>query len=547
MRPHYAAALANRGNALGELGRYEEALASFERAIAAEPDFAEAHYNRGNALAALGRGDEAIASYDRALALEPKHVAALNNRGIALQSGRRFEAALASYERALALDPDDADTLNNLGNLYHEQGRVAAAVEAGSRAVQLRPERATFGSNLLQLENYRGHQTPAEMLAAHRAWAQRLAVPAPAPFAPRRPGRPRIGYVSADFRTHSVAYFFEPLLAHHDRAGFEIFCYAQGRSPDGATARLRALADHWVPIEGLADGEVAARIRADGIDILVDLGGHTGNSRLAVFARRPAPVQVTWLGYPNTTGLAAMDYRLTDAIADPPGLTDSFHAERLVRLEHGFLCYGPPADAPAVVPPPARERGIVTFGSFNHPAKLSDELVETWGRLLARVPDSRLRLKAKAFEDERTRRYHQDRFAAVGVASDRLELIGHIDDPRGHLAAYGEIDLALDPFPYNGTTTTCEALWMGVPVVALAGDRHAGRVGASLLGRIGLDELVAGDTDSYVAIAAGLAGDANRLAALRAGLRDRLRTSPLLDGAGFARSVEAALQCMVAI
>ena len=540
LRPDYAAAHTNRGNALGDLGRFDDALASFDRAVAVRPDFAEAHYNRGNALAALDRGDEAIAAYDRALALQPDHVAALNNRGIALQAARRFDAALASYERALACAPDDADALNNLGNLRHEQGRVAAAIDAYGRAVGLRPDRTGPASNLLLLRNYTDALSPAEMLAAHRDWERHLAVPPPAPFPPRRAGRLRIGYVSADFRTHSVAYFFEPLLAHHDRSLVELFCYAHGRQADATTERLRALADHWVPIEGRTDAEVAARIRADGIDLLVDLGGHTGNSHLPVFAHRAAPVQVTWLGYPNTTGLAAMDYRLTDGIADPPGATDPFHSERLVRLEHGFLCYRPPAGAPDVAPPPPGARGFVTFGSFNHPAKLSDETVRVWSQLLDRVGDSRLLLKSKAFEDDSTRRHHRDRFAAAGLAPDRLDLVGHIDDPQGHLAAYGRIDVALDPFPYNGTTTTCEALWMGVPVVTLAGTRHAGRVGASLLHRVGLDELVAGDPAAYVALAAELAEDRSRLETLRAGLRDRLTASPLLDGAGFARSVETA-------
>ena len=542
LRPDYAEALANRGNALGDLGRLEDALDSFDRAIAVRPDFAAAQYNRGNTLAALGRGPEALASYDRALALEPTSVDALNNRGIALQQARRYADARASYDRALAVRPDDADTLNNLGNLYLEQGRIAAAVEAYSQAARQRPDLPVPASNLLMALNYTKDRTPAEMLAAHRDWAGRFAVPPATPFGPRRPGRLRVGYVSSDLRTHSVAYFLEPLLAHHDRDRVEIFCYSNTRQGDETTERLRALSDHWIPIAPLDDRAAAARIRADGIDLLVDLGGHTGHSRLAVFAHRAAPAQVSWLGYPNTTGLATMDYRLTDAIADPPGQTDAFHSERLVRLARGFLCYRPPAGGPALAPPPCREQGVVTFGSFNHPAKLSDETVRLWADLLARVPRSRLLLKYRIFEDAATRQFHQGRFAAAGLASDRLELVGHIDAAHGHLAAYGRVDIALDPFPYNGTTTSCEALWMGVPVVTLAGTRHAGRVGASLLHRVGLDEFVADDAASYVAVAAALATDPDRLALLRSGMRERLAASPLLDGAGFARSVETAFE-----
>lgn len=540
LRPDYAQALANRGNALGDLGRLDEALASFERAVAVRPDFAEAHYNRANALAALGRAADALAAYDRALALEPSYVDALNNRGIALQQARRYSDALASYDRALAVRPDDADTLNNLGNLRHEQGRVGAAAEAYAAAARQRPDLPAPASNRLMMLNYTNDRTPAEMLAAHRDWAARFTARPAKPFGPRAPGRLRVGYVSSDLRTHSVAYFLVPLLAHHDRERVEIFCYSSTRRGDATTERLRGLADHWIPIVDLDDAAVADRIRADRIDLLVDLGGHTGHSRLTVFAHRAAPVQMTWLGYPNTTGLATMDYRLTDAIADPPGRTDGFHAERLIRLDRGFLCYRPPGDAPPVVRPPRLERGFATFGSFNHPAKLSDETVRCWADLLARVPGSRLLLKYRIFDDEATRRFHQDRFAAAGLAPDRLELLGHIDEARGHLAAYGRIDVALDPFPYNGTTTTCEALWMGVPMVALAGTRHAGRVGASLLHGVGFDEFVADDPDIYIARAAALASDPDRLAMLRSGMRDRLAASPLLDGDGFARAVETA-------
>lgn len=538
LRPDYAQALANRGNALGDLGRLDEALASFDRAVAANPDLAEAHYNRGNALAALDRGTAALASYDRALALNPSYVDALNNRGIVLQQARRYADASASYDRALAIRPDDADTLNNLGNLRHEQGRLADAIEAYGAAARHRPDLPGPASNRLMLLNYTSDRTPDELLAAHRDWGARFAVPSPQPPGPRRGGRLRVGYVSADLRTHSVAYFLEPLLTHHDRTLVEIFCYSNGRQGDATTDRLRVLADHWVPVAALDDPAVADRIRADGIDLLVDLGGHTGNSRLTVFAHRAAPVQLTWLGYPNTTGLAAMDYRLTDAIADPPGQSDPFHAEKLVRLDGGFLCYRPPGDAPAVAPPPCAANGFVTFGSFNHPAKLSDETVRCWADLVGRVPGSRLLLKYRIFEDEATRRFHQERFRAAGLPSDRLDLAGHIADAQGHLAAYGRVDLALDPFPYNGTTTTCEALWMGVPVVSLAGMRHAGRVGASLLHRVGLDELVAEDLQGYGALAVGLASAPDRLAMLRSGLRDRLAASPLLDGAGFARAME---------
>jgi predicted O-linked N-acetylglucosamine transferase (SPINDLY family) len=546
LQPDYAEALVNRGNAQATLGEPDAALASFDQAIALRPDFAEAHYNRANALATMGRKADALAGYDRALALEPAYAAALNNKGIALQADGRYAEAQACYETALAANPEDGEALSSLGNLKTEQGRVEEALEIFAAAARLRPDLPGPHSNLIMTRNYRTGLAAADHLAAHRAWGAALAVPKPRPFPLRRPGRLRVGYVSADFRTHSVAYFLEPLLAHHDRAAVEVFCYADVARPDATTARLRALADHWVPIDRLSDAGAAARIRDDGIDLLIDLSGHTGQSRLSLFAARPAPVQATWLGYPATTGLAAMDWRLTDGIADPPGAAEPFHAERLLRLPNGFLCYRPPAEAGEPAPAPMIANGFVTFGSFNQLAKLSDETVAAWASVLDRVPGSRLLLKSKALDDAATRAWHLGRFQSHGIAAERLELLGYIAAADGHLAAYGRIDVALDPFPYNGTTTTCEALWMGVPVVTLAGDRHAGRVGVSLLTRIGLDTLVAHDIADYAARATALVADRDGLTALRAGLRDRLRASPLLDEPRFARDMEAAFEAMVA-
>jgi predicted O-linked N-acetylglucosamine transferase (SPINDLY family) len=280
-------------------------------------------------------------------------------------------------------------------------------------------------------------------------------------------------------------------------------------------------------------------VRQDGIDILVDLAGHSGANRLMLFARKPAPVQASWLGYPNTTGIAAIDFRITDAIADPPS-ADALHSETLVRLADGFLCYQPPGDARSVAPLPAFAAGHVTFGSFNNLAKVTPEVVRRWATILGAVPGSRLMLKSHSFADAGTSDRYGGLFAASGIAAERLDLLPRILATEGHLASYHRIDIALDPFPYNGTTTSCEALWMGVPVVTLAGSRHAGRVGASLMSRLGLDALVAADEAAYVATAARLAGDLPALTALRDGLRERMRRSKLCDAAGFAREMEGA-------
>jgi protein O-GlcNAc transferase len=331
-----------------------------------------------------------------------------------------------------------------------------------------------------------------------------------------------------------------PLLQPHDRARIEIVCYAEIAHPDRRTDAFKALADQWHATVGLTDAALASQIRDDAIDLLVDLSGHTANHRLAVFARRPAPIQLSWLGYPCTTGLAAIDYRLTDALADPAPAADALHAERLVRLPHGFQVYVPPRPAPEVGPPPAARAGALTFGSFNNLAKLNDDVIALWARILAAVPGSRLLLKFHQLADAATGARYRARFAAAGIAAERVLLEPGIGDWTRHMARYGAVDIGLDPFPYNGTTTTCEALWMGVPVVTLRGDRHAGLVGASLLTRLGLTELIAADRDDYVAKATALAGDAARLASLRAGLRARFAASPLGDPARFARAVEAA-------
>jgi predicted O-linked N-acetylglucosamine transferase (SPINDLY family) len=341
-----------------------------------------------------------------------------------------------------------------------------------------------------------------------------------------------------------VSYFFEPVLAAHDAAAFEVFCYSDAPVADAVTQRLRAQAGQWRDIAGLSDERVAALIRADRIDLLVDLAGHTARNRLLVFARRPAPVQATWLGYPNTTGLAAIDFRVTDAVSDPPGQTEAWHTEELVRLAGPFSCYAPPAESPPVSPLPALAAGHVTFGCLNNLAKLTPPTVALWAQLLGAVAGSRLLLKASGLADAETAARLRQEFAGQGIDPARLDLRGAGQSVARHLGVYHQVDVALDPFPYNGTTTTCEALWMGVPVVTLAGDAHVSRVGASLLTHLDLTACIAESPAAYVDRARGLAGDLARLAVLRAGLRERLRASPLCDGPGFTRQLEDAFRAM---
>jgi predicted O-linked N-acetylglucosamine transferase (SPINDLY family) len=354
----------------------------------------------------------------------------------------------------------------------------------------------------------------------------------------RWPRRLRIGYLSPDFRKHVVMTFMAPALERHDRDQFEVFCFHTHRDKDAVTERLRSQVEHWSDCGGLTDDAIADRIRADRIDILVDLAGHTSGHRIGVLAMKPAPIQVTYLGYPNTTGLPTVDYRITDDLADPPGRADELSVERLLRLPRPFLCYRPEAKTPDPGPPPVLSRGHATFGCFNNTLKLSDSFLDLAARVVNAVPGSRLVLKSGGLELHSVGGRVRQRFAAAGVAPDRLELRGWTAAVEDHLGAYGEIDVALDSFPYNGTTTTCEALWMGVPVVTLRGDRHAARVGASLLGWLGLTDFVAADAEEFVRICARLAGDVAGAGSRRAGLRERLRASLLVDEAGFAREIE---------
>jgi tetratricopeptide (TPR) repeat protein len=511
--------------------------ASLER----EPNNPESHYNLGLVLASLGRNNEAEESYRRGIALKPNSVDGHNNLGVLLESLGRYEEAEASYRHAIAIAPTVPHVHNNLGVLLKESGRLAESLAVHRHTVELDPRLPAGRSNLLYTLNYDETVPPEALYAEHVAWGESVRFPIEGSRfanAPDPARRLRIGYVSGDFRHHSVAFFFAPLIDSHDRAAVEVFLYSNDDRADAMTARIKARADHWVPIHHLSDELAAARIREDAIDVLVDLSGHTSHNRMMLFARKPAPLAVTWLGYPNTTGLPAIDYRFTDAVADPPGETDRLHTERLVRLAPGFLCYRAPEDSGAVAPLPAAAAGHVTFGSFNNVAKLSPATIALWARLLREMPGSRLLLKASQFKDRGTRERIAAGFVAAGVESERVTVLPPHAATAEHLAAYGRVDIALDPLPYNGTATTCEALWMGVPVVTLRGGRHAARVGASILTAVGLENLIAQTPDEYLATAVKLAREREALATLRASLRERMRVSPLCDGGRFARAVE---------
>ncbi len=539
----------NLGNALYLRGKFDQAEAAFRRAIAADPGYFKAYENLANALAMQGREDDAIAAGRRAVEIEPSSASAHGALGTFLQSRGFFAEADFAFRRSLELDPDNSVTWNNFGNALKDMGGHAEAIVSFRKSLEIDSRHVTAHSNLLFCMGMHAHSTAAEIFAESRRWDEAHAAPRAAVAGEhdnrRDPDRRlRIGYVSPDFRNHAVSHFVEPLFAAHDRGAFELFAYAQVPVSDGISDRIRQSVDGWRQTVGMTHGRLAARIRADGIDILVDLAGHTASNRLMSFAERPAPVQVTWLGYGGTTGMSAMDYRITDAIADPEGVADAVHSEKLVRLPNAFLCYQPPGDAPEIGPSPAAEAGHVTFASFNSLAKVTPEAASNWARVLEAVPGSRLVIKGSPFTNADIRLRFVQHFAAEGIGEDRLELLAQLPSRQDYMAIYNRVDIVLDSFPYNGGTTTCEALWMGVPVVTLRGDRSVSRMAAGMLAQVGLSDLAADSEADYVAIAARLAGDADRLAELRAGLRPRMADSPLCDAAAFARDMEAAYRGM---
>ena len=489
LNPNFAEAHSNLGVVLTELGRLEEATAACHKALELKPDLAEAYNNLGNAFKDQGKLKEAVTAYRKALELKPNYPAAHASLGNMFKNQGKLKEAVAAYRKALELKPDYAEAYNNLGNVFKDQGKLEEAVAAYRRALELKPNFAAAHNNLIFGMNYDMRFTKQDIFAESRRWNNVFAMPNISHERTHANNRDperrlRVGYVSPDFREHSVSYFFGPLITEHDRRSFEVFCYAEVATPDDKTAQFCKLADGWRTTVGMADSAIAERIRDDGIDILVDLAGHTANNRLLVFAERPAPVQVTWLGYPNTTGLSTMDYRLTDAIADPEGDAGTLYTETLVRLPRGFLCFAPAAHAPDIGEPPALAAGHVTFGSFNYLAKVTEEVVEIWANILNHVPRSRMLMKSHPLVDEETRNRYRDMFGAHGIETGRIELHSRVASKSGHLGAYGRVDVGLDTFPYNGTTTTCEALWMGVPVITLCGDRHASRVGTSILTQV---------------------------------------------------------------
>ncbi len=491
----------------------------------------------------MGDAKQAVEWTKKAVDQSPRDADAWANLATAYLVQGMLSEAKDAIDEAVMLRPDNAAFLQTKATILISMGRHGDAISNYRKALDISPEDARLISNYLLTLNYLS-EDPVWIRKEHCRRVAILDKTAVSRSFSTGGVKIRIGYVSSDFREHSIAYFIEPLLQRHNREKFEVYCYSNCHKEDSVTRVLKKYPGVWRDISGISDDAAVGMITRDGIDILVDLNGHTAGNRLGIFVRRATPVQVTWLGYPNTTGFSCMDYRLSDRIADPMQDDDGY-SESVLHIDDCFLCYRPDETMPDVAPPPCLENGYITFGSFNNYAKLSDQAVEAWSNILRCSSDARLLIKNPSLTDRSVREACLNRFAVHGIRAERLVLLGHARTRREHLEMYGLVDIALDTFPYNGTTTTCEALWMGVPVVALSGDRHAARVGASILAAAGCAEWVAGDLAEYQKTALLLAEDVEKLVDLRRNLRLRLSRSTLCNQNEFVRKVEKIFERIV--
>jgi predicted O-linked N-acetylglucosamine transferase (SPINDLY family) len=533
----------SRGNILNALGQFELAASALRLALELQPDFPEALNNLGNILLSLRRHNESIATFERAIAQRSDYAEALANLGSAQREASFPDLAQQALEEAIRIKPDFAAAHSNLGNAYFDQGKLDLALDSYRRGIELGQDERDFVPNYLFSLNYSPTASDAYIAEETRRICEAKyndLLSAPVAMAPVAVGqhRLRVGYVSPDFWMHPVARFMLPVLEHHDRSRFEIFAYSSRYLKDGMTTEIAKRVEHWHDVYPLDDAALADQIRADGIDLLIDLTMNARDCRPGLFARKLAPVQITYLAYVGTTGMATMDYRITDVVLDPPDAEEPLpFIEQPLRLPRCWWSFAEPPPVvtiPAVVPPPCLSQGVISFGSLNNFVKVNEDVRALWAELVASVPGSRLILHIK---ETRARQGLLDYFAARGVASDRITLIGYQNGPD-YMATYGQIDIALDTSPFAGGTTSFDALWMGVPLVTLAGERSSSRGGASILTSLGRPEWIARTPGEYIAIAQRLAADPQQLASIRSGLRAELQASPLMDNAGFTRELE---------
>ncbi len=523
------------------IGNLTRATDCYRQSTMLDMDYALAQNNLGALLLRLGRPIEAETALRRAIHLDARCEHAHNNLGRVLRALGRVAEATLSFRRAVEIREDFSAAHNNLANVLKDLGQSAEAIAHYKRSLHLEPENSRIHGNLLYALQYRPGITLEELAAAHADFDDRFGGPLRETWQPHAnepdPDRPlKLGFLSPDLHRHPVGYFLMPLFDNLDRESTEIICYSTSGIDDDLNRRLREKASVWHDVPTWSDERIAGQIREDRIDILFDLAGHSGNNRLTVLAHKPAPIQITWAGYPATTGLRAVDYILADRHEIPPE-SERHYSERVLRMPDAYVCYEPPEYAPPVSPLPATLNGHVTFGSFNNPVKIGPHVVDVWAKILDRVPESRLILKYNGIDDPAQSERLANLFSGRGIDPARVSYLGRSEHAE-LLRHYGEIDIAVDPFPYNGGLTTLEALWMGVPVVTCPGETFASRHSLSHLSNMGLPKTIAADLNEYVELAVSLADDLPALARLREGLREQMRSSPLCDGERFARNFE---------
>jgi protein O-GlcNAc transferase len=536
------------GNTFQELGKLDDAVSSYQKAISLNPNYVEAHNNLGHTLQKQGRPDEAAISYQRMLELRPNSAETYNNLGVSFHSQGKLDEATVNFHRAIKLKPDRAEIYNNLASVLLDQGKVETAIENCRKALSLKPNYTEASSNLLFAMTRHSGCSPAEYLVEARRYGDMVDAQANSytqwaiPLA-AQDGHPlRVGLVSGDLRAHPVGFFLENILTHLDPSRLELVAYVTDPREDMLTSRIKSSFSAWNYVRDLSDEVLARKIHKDGIHILIDMAGHTAGNRLPVFAWKPAPVQLSWLGYWASTGVPGMDYLLADRISVPESHQAHF-TETIWYLPDTRLCFTPPANSTRIPlsPLPRMHKGYITFGSFQKLGKINEGVLALWSKVFCALPDARLRLQNGQMNCPVAREQIRDQLAKFGIAPERVTLEKDIHR-EGYLAAYDEVDIILDTFPFPGGTTTCEALWMGVPTLTLAGNTLVSRQGVSILACAGLEEWIAGNEDDFVARAVAYATDVNRLAQLRTELRQKVLDSPLFDGFRFARQLENALQ-----
>lgn len=547
LEPKNADALTALGSWYQAKQDFDSAIKYHQKALKVRPDFIEAYKNLGVTYRQAEQYQEAVKTYQQALEIKPE--AELACKVGVLFSEKLYEktAALEYFKLTLQLDDSYADAYNGIAAIQVLRGEITAALANFRQARTLDSDNHVGWLNEAFTRNYIAEE-PLELWQANQPFSQHY----PSETFPQRlkpqhcanQQRLRIGYLSHDFRDHSVAYFMQSIFAQHDKEKFEIFVYHRSETQDAMSDRLRDSVEHWHSCSTWTDAQCVQQIRQDRIDILLDLGGYTNRDLIALFTQKPAPLQIAYLGYPGTTRLSCMDYRLVDTATEPPDYAQQYSSEPLLYLPHSYFCYQPPSliENLPVTPPPVLHKGFITFGSFNNVAKMSDTTVATWAAILQQVTDARLLLKTKIFSDAATQTLFQTRFAQHGIAAERLIFKGVVVDKTEHFALYGDIDIALDTYPYNGATTTCEALWMGVPVLSRCGKTHPSRMGLSILSSVGLADLVSQNAEDFIQNAVALAQDPARLSDLRSRIREQMQASPLMQPAPFTRHLEALYQ-----